>query len=152
MGGVVSRVEELHQEAEVPRGAASASHHPRAYLVSHPTRVGAVGILRTERGRTPVITRHPPSNRLSVLHVTLAGTCALSAPVPISAPFRPSENMSRLKKPKCGQLAGAGALLQLLQQEDEEPVEANHTLAVKFRRSVMILGLRTSTRILLKST
>ena len=82
----------------------------------------------------------------------MAATGARSAPDPIREPSRPSENMSRLKKPKCGQLAGAGALLQLLQQEDEEPVEANHTLAVKFRRSVMILGLRTSTRILLKST
>ena len=49
--------------------------------------------------------------------------------------------------------AGRGrALPQLLQQEAEEPVEADYTLAVKFRRSVMILGLRTSTRILLKST
>ncbi len=113
---------ELHQEAEVTRGAASASHHPRAYLVSHPTRVGAVGILRTERGRTPVITRHPPSNRLSVLHVTLAGTCALSAPDPISAPFRPSENMSRLREPRPGKLAEAGAVPQLLRPEAlEEP-------------------------------
>ena len=82
----------------------------------------------------------------------MAATGARSAPDPIRELSRPSENMSRLKKPKCGQLAGARALLQLLQQEDEEPVEANHTLAVKFRRSVMILGLRTSTRILLKST
>ena len=88
-------------------------------------------------------------------------TGARSAPDPTSEPYRPSENMSKLTKPKCGKLAEAGALPQLLQQEAEEPrketqaketVEADYTLAVKFRRSVMILGLRTSTRILLKST
>ena len=82
----------------------------------------------------------------------MAATVARSAPDPIREPFRPSENMPRLIKPKCGQLAGAGALLQLLQQEDEEPAEANHILGVKFRRSAMILEYRTSTRILLKIT
>ena len=122
--GVVSWVVELHQEVEVPRDRAdpaSILHQPRACWASHPSHAGVAGIPAIGWGRTPVFTRHLPSSRQSVGDVTWAATGARSAPDPTSEPYRPSENMSKLKEPKCGKLAEAGALPQLLQQEAEEP-------------------------------
>ena len=124
MVGVVSRVVGLHQEAEVPRdraNPASTLHQPRACLASHPAHAGGAGIPRTGWGRTPVITRHLPSSRPSARDVIWVGTCALNAPGPTSEPYRPSGNMPKLREPRCGKLAEAGALPQLLQQEAEEP-------------------------------